>query len=265
MAAVLVTGAASGIGKACAKYFEEKEYTVYALDKNTPEKSENIIPFSADIRDFSEMQRIADGLSAQGVVLDAIIAAAGIHDMLSLAEGDAERIERLIGINLTGTMLSVRAFHPLLKKSGRVIIVTSEVATYDPLPFNGLYNISKSALECYAVTLRQELNLIGQKVITVRPGSTATPLAKGSGISAEALAEETVLFKNQAKHFSRLTEKFTGTPIAPEQIAKLIYKAATKKRPRLSYAKNRHAGLVLLSLLPKGMQCRIVKMLLNRK
>jgi len=150
-------------------------------------------------------------------------------------------------------------------EKGRIVILTSEVATLDPMPFNGLYNISKTALECYAQALRQELNLLGQSVVTVRPGAVATPLAKGSKDSTAALAEKTELYKKQAKHFSSIVEKFTGKPMPPERLAKTIYKASTARHPRYSYSKHRNPGLVLLGILPKRAQCFVIKLLLNRK
>jgi hypothetical protein len=56
-----------------------------------------------------------------------------------------------------------------------------------------------------------------------------------------------------------------GTPIKPSKIAKIIYKASTKKNPKLIYQKHRNLGLVLLNILPKRMQCFVIKLLLNRK
>jgi len=145
------------------------------------------------------------------------------------------------------------------------VIVTSEVASLDPMPFNGLYNVSKTALDCYAQALRQELNLIGQIVITVRPGAIKTPLCYGSLTDTEALASSTELYKSQASRFLGLTKAFMGKPLEPKKLSKLIYKATVKKHPRLIYKKHRNPGLVLLDLMPKRLQCFIIKSLLNRK
>ena len=51
-------------------------------------------------------------------------------------------------------------FNKLLKENGRIIITTSEVAPLAPMPFNGIYNVTKTALDSYSQALRQELNLI---------------------------------------------------------------------------------------------------------
>ena len=183
--------------------------------------------------------------------------------MASLVESNYSKMKNVVDVNLSGTMLVNKVFHECLAEHGRIIIVTSEVASFDPMPFNGLYNVTKTALDCYAQALRQELNLLGQKVITIRPGAVKTPLS-GSSISAtQALADTTVLYKKQAKNFAALAAKFMGTPIEPEILAALIYKATTAKHPKLIYKKHQNLGLVLLNILPKRWQCAVIKLLLN--
>lgn len=257
---VLITGAASGIGRATAAYFLERGHRVYGIDKTA---TQDFTCFEADITDEAALNRLRDTLTADGVTLDAIINVAGLHAMVSLVESDARQMRRMVEVNLTGTMLVNRVFHRCLKKDGRILIVTSEVATFDPLPFNGLYSATKAALEAYAQALRQELNLLGQRVITVRPGAVETPLCSGSVTATAQLAKTTQLYKKQAKSFSGLAAKFMGRPIKAQKLAALLYKAATAKHPRLVYKKHRNPGLVALSLLPKRWQCAIIKFLLH--
>ena len=153
--------------------------------------------------------------------------------------------------------------YPSLKSDGRIIIVTSEVASLDPLPFNGLYNVSKTALDCYAQSLRQELNLLNQKVITIRPGAIKTPLSDNSLVDIDNLSNETKLYNKQAKKFLSISKKFMGTPLSPMKLAKKIYKVTNKKHPKYIYNVHRNFGLVLLSILPKRLQCFIIKLLLK--
>ena len=260
---VLITGAASGIGRATAELFLRHGHRVVGLDMAPIAHQENLQSFVADITDEAALQAVRQTLEQSGTQLDAILNIAGVHMMTSLVEGDFARMKKMVDINLAGTMLVNRVFHSCLKTSGRVVIVTSEVASMDPMPFNGLYNVTKTALDCYAQALRQELNLIGQKVVTIRPGAVATPLSSGSVQATADLASRTALYRKQAGRFSAIAAKFMGTPIAPEKLAALIYKATTTKHPRLIYHKHRNIGLVLLSLLPKRLQCAIIKMLLN--
>ena len=260
---LLITGAASGIGLAVTEYFLSRGHRVFGIDIAPTGQRENFHSFQADITDEAALLPIREQLCRQGIALDAIVNIAGIHAMASLAESDPALMKKTVDVNLWGAMLVDRVFHSRLKERGRIIIVTSEVAGFDPMPFNGLYSVTKTALDAYAQALRQELNLIGQRVITLRPGAVRTPLCSGSVKATETLAQTTKLYEKQAKNFSRLAAKFMGKPIAPEALAALIYKAATAKRPRIIYKKHQNPGLVLLSLLPKSWQCAIIKWLLE--
>ena len=79
------------------------------------------------------------------------------------------------------------------------------------------------------------------------------------------MSETTELYKNQSIHFLGITKKFMGEPMPPQRLAKIIYKASSAKHPRLNYNKHRNPGLVLLGVLPRRVQCAVIKMLLNRK
>lgn len=260
---ILITGAASGIGNAVKNYYLSQGHSVYAIDINKIEEDKNLRSFICDITNKNDLVNVKNDLEKNNISLDIILNIAGIHMMASLVESDFDKMKKLIDINLSGTILVNNVFHSLLKEKGRIIIVTSEVASFDPMPFNGLYNVSKTALDCYAQALRQEINLLGQKVITIRPGAVETPLSDGSLKGTEELASSTILYKKQASKFLVIVKKFMGKPIKAEKLAKLIYTASIKKRPKLIYKKHRNIGLVLLSILPKRMQCWIIKLLLK--
>lgn len=260
---LLITGAASGIGRAAVEHFIEHGHKVYGIDMSPVPERDGFHGFVVDITDEAAVLCVRDHLLAKGIVLDAVVNVAGIHKMASLVESDYNAMKRVVDINLTGAMLVNRVFHRCLRPGGRIVIVTSEVASFDPMPFNGLYSVTKTALDAYAQALRQELSLIGQSVVTIRPGAVATPLSSRSVKDTRDLAETTVLYQQQAKNFSGLAAKFMGKPIAPEKLAALIYKATTVKHPKLIYQKHRNVGLVLLNMLPKRWQCAIIRWLLR--
>ena len=260
---VLITGIASGIGKALAQIFINNSHVVYGIDINESCGIENLHCFKCDITSTTSLLNVKKYLVNNNIALDMIINVAGIHKMASLIESNYDEIKKVIDINLCGTMLVNNTFHSLLKKNGKIVIITSEVASFDPLPFNGLYSVSKTALESYAQALRQEMNLLGQKVITFQPGAIETPLSNSSLVATEKLAKDTILYKNQANNFLHLVKNFMGKPIKPDKLAKYIYKKSTKKNPKFTYKIHRNPGLILLSILPKRLQCFIVKLLLN--
>ena len=256
---VLITGASSGIGKSLKDIFLQNNYHVIALDIKEIDPQDNLDSFICDITNKESLQNVKNTLDKQNIKLDYIINVAGIHMMASLVESPLEQMQRLININLNGTMSVNRIFHSLLKEKGRIIIITSEVASFDPMPFNGLYNVSKTALDTYAQALRQELNLINQKVITFRPGAVKTPLCDSSLTGTQNLVDSTILYKKQAGKFLKLVTMFMGKPLSPEKMAKFIYKKSIKRHPKLIYKKHQNIGLVLLSILPKRWQCAIIK------
>ncbi len=259
---VLITGCASGIGKEVASFLLEKNINVYGLDVNKIEDS-RIKSFSCDVSNTSSLLEVHDKLKEDNVIFDAIINIAGIFIIDSFIEVDENSLKRIFDINLMGTINVNKIFFDLLKEKGRILITTSEVAPLDPLPFNGIYNVTKTALDSYAQALRQELNLLGYKVITIRPGAFKTDLSMGSLTKTKDLMQKTILYKKQSKKFYTLVSKFMGTPKAARKMSKTYYKALTKKKPKIVYKKNINHMMSLLSLLPLSLQCFIIKLLLK--
>ena len=151
---VLVTGAGSGIGAAVTAVFAQSGHTVYALDVKPIKETENVIPFLADITDEEALRRVAETLSREKISLDCIVNVAGIFLMDDFLEIETGKLRAVFNVNVLGAMLVDKVFFPLLRKNGKIFITTSEVAPLHPLPFNGVYNVSKTALDAYAEALR---------------------------------------------------------------------------------------------------------------
>lgn len=258
---VLITGARGGLGGAAALYFSALGDFVYALDVNVPKDvgiTHNIRHIPLDLTDAAAVERLGKLFFDRGIKLDCVIHFAGVHKMCSLIEEDADTLKRMLDINLLGAARVNRAFFPCLKKGGKIIITTSEVAGQDAMPFNGAYHITKAALDCYAQALRQELNHIGYRVVTLRPGAFETPLEKGSINSMEEMCGKSAYFSDKATAYARLMRAFTGTPKNPAELAKLVYRAAHSKHPHSVYTVGENPYLRLLALLPPGAQTTVV-------
>lgn len=262
---VLITGTGSGIGAAAAEIFANSGHIVYAIDINTSPAGRNIVPFVADITDENALLAVAQHLKEQNVSLDCIVNVAGIFLMDSFLEVDEKKLRAIFDVNLLGAVRVNKIFFPLLRKNGKIVITTSEVAPLDPLPFNGIYGVSKAALDAYAQSLRHEAGLLGAKVVTVRPGAVKTPLSKSSIPSMREMAEKSAYFGGQAEKFRRIMQKFTGKMIEPETVARKIYKISLKKRPKFIYAVHNNFLLKLLSALPKRWQVAVIYRLLGGK
>ena len=262
---VLITGAASGLGRAAAAFFSQNGASVYALDRQPIPQMEGLVPFSADITSESSLLSVFERLRADSVQLDAIINFAGMIFIDNFLEVEESNLQKIFDVNLLGAMRVNKIFFPLLRKNGRILITTSEVAPLDPLPFNGIYSTTKTALDCYAQALRQEAGLLGYRVITVRPGAFHTPLAGGSIPSMHAMTQRSRYFGGQGERFETLMRKFTGKLQDPEVLAKKIYRIVNLRHPKNIYTVHSNPGLRLLALLPKGLQVRVVRLLVGRK
>ena len=261
---ILITGAAGGMGYASAKIFAERGYKVYGIDLNTPE----IIPngteyYSADVTDPASLEKVAETLCGKGIKLDGIINFAGIYFMDNFIEVDEKRLEKIFKINVLGTIYVNKTFFGLLNKNARIIITTSEVAATDPLPFNGIYATTKTALDAYAKAFAQEAGLLGVKVVTVRPGAVNTALARSSFPSMREMAEKSEFFGGQAEKFEKIMKKFAGKPISAETLAQKIYKIYNKKRPKSIYSVHTSFLLKLFSALPLKTQKFIIRKLIG--
>ena len=262
---VLITGAAGGLGHAAAEYFVQNGAYVYALDRQPIAPKERLIPFSADITEESSLLTVLERLQSEGAQLDAIINFAGMIFIDNFLEVDECRLRKIFDVNLLGAMRVNKIFFPLLRKNGKFIITTSEVAPLDPLPFNGIYSTTKTALDCYAQALRQEAGLLGYRVITVRPGAFHTPLAGGSIPSMHAMTQRSRYFGGQGERFEALMRKFTGKLQDPEVLAKKIYRIVNLRHPKNIYTVHSNLGLRLLALLPKGLQVQVVRLLVGNE
>lgn len=262
---ILLTGAGSGLGRAAAMYFAQNGDTVFALDIRPVSKEKNILPFQADITDRNSLLSVFARLKEDAVKLDAIVHFAGmilIDNYLEVAE---EKLLGIFNVNLFGAMRVNQIFFPLLRESGRIVITTSEVAPLDPLPFNGIYSTTKTALDCYAQALRHEAGMLGRRVITVRPGAFDTPLARGSIPAMHEMVECSRYFSGQGKRFEQLMRMFTGKFQRPEKLAKIVFRAVHNRHPRLTYTMHSNPGLRLLSVLPQRWQVGIVRLLVGHR
>lgn len=260
---VLITGASGGMGKQTAKRLARQGYRVFALDKHIPEEDENIIPIQADITDSQSVNAAYQKISELTDSLFAVIHFAGIYMLDSLVEMEEEAFQRIFQVNLHGVYLVNKQFLPLLQKGSRILITTSELAPLDPLPFTGIYAVTKGALDKYAYSLRMELQLRGISVSVLRAGAVQTQML---GVSTDALdqfCQKTQLYRCNAKRFRTIVDGVEARNIHPDKIAKKASKILQRPNPRFAYSINRNPLLLLLNALPKSLQLLIIKQILK--
>ena len=151
----------------------------------------------------------------------------------------------------------------MLKLGSRVVITTSELAPLDPLPFTGIYAVTKAALDKYAYSLRMELQLLGISVSVLRAGAVSTGML---GVSTDALdrfCEKTELYECNAARFRKIVNGVEAKSIPPEKIAKKVAKILRSRKAKFAYAINRNKLLLLLNVLPKRLQCYAIRQVLK--
>ena len=262
MGHILVTGASGGMGAAICRQLLQEAHTVFALDRCKSELTA-VHSIVCDVTDpesvssaFEQVKQITDRL-------DAIIHTAGIYDLDSLLENSEERFSRIFEVNLFGVYRINKAFVSLLSSGGRIIIVSSELAPLDPLPFTGIYAVTKGALEKYAYSLRMETNLLGIPVSIVRPGAVKTGLLGDSTKALDKFCDGTQLYACNAKRFKGIVDSVEARNVPPEKVAYTVHRALTAKRPKLVYKINRNPLLLLLNSLPDRLQIFLIGLILK--
>ena len=263
MRSVLITGACGGMGRAAVKLFLERGWRVFALDLRAGEDAEGVTSVSADVTSEESVRAAMETVKAHTDRLDAVLHFAGIYMLDSLVEMEDEAFRRITDVNLRGVFLVNKHALPLLGKGSRILITTSELATLDPLPFTGIYAVTKAALDKYAYSLRMELQLLGISVSVLRAGAVDTGML---GVSTEALDRfcgKTALYNCNAARFKDIVERVEARRIPPARLARKALRILEKRSPAFGYSINRNPLLVLLNCLPKRVQLWAIRTVLK--
>ena len=150
-------------------------------------------------------------------------------------------------------------------RGGRIIITTSELAPLDPLPFTGIYAVTKGALDKYSYSLRMEMQLLGVSVSVLRAGAVDTGMIGASVTALDRFCERTELYSCNAARFKRIVDGVEARRIPPERLAKKCSAILKKRKPKFAYSINRNPLLLMLNILPKRTQFWVIKMILKNK
>lgn len=188
----VVTGGASGIGRRTVERLLSQGWTVWSLDVSQQALDQHARTLDAGSRlrylkcDVSRPESVTaafERISTDCEKLDALICSAGIIRIGSLEEQAIEDVDIMIGVNVKGPWLCVRAALPLLRKDSstaapsRVVIVGS-VGGIRPKAGSGFYSATKAAVHVLTGILAVELGPTGVIVNAVAPGTVATPMVE---------------------------------------------------------------------------------------
>ena len=186
----VITGGATGIGRAAAKRFIEEGAFVFifgrrqeALDAAVADLGPNARAVKGSVSDLADLDRLYAAVKAERGPLDIVFANAGAGSQLRLGEITAEHIDETFDTNVKGTIFTVQKALPLMRQGGSIILTGSSAGTTGA-PAMSAYSASKAAVRNLARTWAEDLKGTGIRVNVLSPGATATELAK------EALGEE---------------------------------------------------------------------------
>lgn len=243
---VLITGASSGIGKACAQHLSQKGYKVYGTSRsaswpaNASAKGTEPQPgafqlIPMDVRsDESVKQGVQWVLEREGR-LDVVVSNAGYSLSGAVEDTAIEEARDEMETNFLGTIRLCRAALPTMREQGGGYWVNiSSIAGLVGVPFQGLYSASKFAIEGLTEALRAEVKPYGIKVVMIEPGDFHTGFTANRHQTRLAEQGTTVYAAKYAKALGVMVKDETHGP-SPEQIGYLLERILTNKSPRLRY------------------------------
>jgi len=251
---IFITGASSGLGKAAAILFAEKGWNVIATMRKPEMETEltsfdNISLLPLDVTDKDQIIETSQKALAQGTI-DVVFNNAG-YGLAGPFEGASdEQIVTQIQTNLLGVMRVTQAFIPYFREKGSgLFITTTSIGGLVTFPFNSVYHATKWALEGWSESLAFELNPFGIGIKTVSPGGIKTDFASRSLVftSHPAYGEQIQKVMGVFSDPERAANYSSA-----EQIADVVYEAATDNKNQLRYVAGEDAKQMYAQRLEVG-------------
>jgi NAD(P)-dependent dehydrogenase (short-subunit alcohol dehydrogenase family) len=252
---VVVTGASTGIGAACAQYLDERGFRVFATVRKQSDAeriaalgSARLEPVFLDVTDAGAIEEVARAVdeALQGAGLAGLVNNAGISVDIPLECVGIDVLRHQLEVNTVAPVAVTQAFLPLLRRAqGRVVNVSSmngRVAS----PFSGPYCMSKFALEAFTDCLRQELAKWGMQVASIEPGFIDTAMmekVREADWSTEASQRDLDLYGEAYRAFKAFEKQNVEGAVPCDVVSRAIFHALTARRPRTRYLVGKNARL----------------------
>lgn len=245
---VVITGASSGIGLACARLYS-KEAFVYNLSR-TPSNVEGVTDIKTDVSDEMSVSNAFMQIEIEKGHIDTLICCAGFGISGALEFTEFSDAKRQLDVNFFGPFLCSKYALPLLRLAEGRIINISSAAAFFAIPFQGFYSASKAALNAYTMCLANEAALFKVSSCLVCPGDIKTNFTQNRVKSSEGES----IYKNAVNKSVAVMEKDEQNGMEPSEIAEFVHKIANKKKVRPIYIPGLMYKLfyVLYKILPAG-------------
>lgn len=251
---IFITGSSSGLGRAAAKLFASRGWKVIATMRN-PEKEKElatlpgIVLLKLDITNGKQIDAAAERAISDGGV-DVVFNNAG-YGMSGPLEGlTDEQMMRMVNTNLMGAIRTTKAFVPHFReKRAGLFINTTSIGGLITVPFNSMYHATKWALEGWSESMAFELNQFGIGLKIVEPGGMKTDFFSRSLDVGHHPAYDPLV----DRVMGAITDpKQMDTYSTPDQIAEVVYEAATDGKDQLRYVAGPDAKATYATRLQLG-------------
>ncbi len=248
---IFITGASAGLGKATAKLFAAKGWQVIATMRKPENETElNLLPtvrlLPLDVTDVAQIKTAAQQALAWGPV-DVVFNNAGYSLLGALEATTDEQLVRQMETNFLGVVRVTQAFIPSFRaRKAGLFITTSSSAGLMAFPVSSMYDASKWALEGWSESLSYELSQFGIGVKNIEPGLVSTDMAERSVHVSHPAYDEL------AHKFFALISNPASLVSTPDQIAQVVYQAATDGTSTLRYVCGEDAKTLYAQRLAVG-------------
>ena len=248
---VIVTGAASGIGRALAQRFVAEGDRVALVDRDeagaarvAAELGASAWPLCCDVTDAARCEAVVGEVVARWGGVDVLVNNAGLSQHGPFVETDLSVVRRVMEVNFFGAVSFTKAALPSIVARRGTIVVLSSVAGFAPLVGRTAYAASKHALHGFFDSLRAEIAPAGAGVLLVCPGFTDT------NIDRNALGADGRPFSGK--------KAVVGRPLSPDDVARAIVRAVAERRSQIVLSPVAKASFWISRLAP-SLYARIMR------
>ncbi len=252
---VIITGASSGIGLACAREFARKGASVVlsarnavAIDNFAQEinlQGFDSFPHKTDVSKESDCKKLIEATINKYGRIDALINNAGISMRALFSDVDISVLKRLMDVNFWGAVYCTKYALPYLLKSKGSITGISSIAGFHGLPGRTGYSASKFAMHGFLEALRIENMQNDLHVLIAAPGFTSSNIRKSALVADGAEQGDS----------PRTEEKM----MAPEEVARNIFNAINKRKQTLILTSQGKLTVFLKKLAPRFLDQLVYK------
>jgi NAD(P)-dependent dehydrogenase (short-subunit alcohol dehydrogenase family) len=256
---ILITGASSGIGRATALYFAAKGWNVAATMRD-PLKADSLLKhpqislFALDVTKADSIAQAITDTLARYKTIDVLLNNAGYGLFGPVEAIDSQQIQQQFATNLFGLIAVTQQILPVMRGAGEGLILNvSSIIGRMSLPYASSYIATKFAVEGLSESIRYELEPFHIRVKLIEPGSISTEFGKGS--MQMAVSDP---YRASMNKFLAVFKNSNSAGATPEEVAKVIFRAANDRSNRLRYLAKPGPFFWMNRILPDALWRRLL-------